>query len=384
MRAVLHTLLPRILTGVDAELAATLGPDFRSGGWHGRRLADLVRAGAELTLASAVAEQLVGPDSLGEFAASAQRHAADGLSAQVLRQVVVTGHAAALRTALADVDRTDRVALMALVSWAARLGPLIEQAEMAAFLDWHRQAGHGQQVRRETVRALLSGALLDVPAGTAYLVGLVAPAAGAGTAGTPGTAGTAGTDPEVGRIVAELLETTALVLPRPRYAVLLQPLPAPAPALLGRVAVPALDRLTVPVRVALAAGVVGELDTAYREAVRVWRLLRRHRYPAGRYDLFAVMAEHLVTADPDAADRLRVLAAPLADSPVLADTLRGWLQGGDLDRQQAAATLHVHPNTLDRRLRHIEELTGLSTRRPGDLWLLRLALSARPAGTVQT
>lgn len=377
MRAVLHTLIPRILTGVDAELAATLGPDFRAGGRHGRRLPDLVRAGAELSLASAVAEQLVGPDSLGEFAASARGHAADGLSAQVLRRVVVSGHAAALRAALADVDRTDRIALMSLVSWAARLGPLIEQTEMTAFLNWHRQSGHSQQVRRETVRALLRGTPLDLPAGTGYLVCLVAPAGGPDGPGT---------DPEVGRITAELLETTALVLPRRRYVVLLQPLAAQPPALLGRVAVPALDQLTGPVLVAVAAGVLGELDAAYREAVRVWRLLRRHRYPPGRYDLFAVIAEHLVAADPAAADRLRVLAAPLADSPVLADTLRGWLQGGDLDRQQAAATLHVHPNTLDRRLRHIEELTGLSTRRHADLWLLRLALSARPdraAGTVQ-
>jgi sugar diacid utilization regulator len=124
--------------------------------------------------------------------------------------------------------------------------------------------------------------------------------------------------------------------------------------------------------------VVGELDLAYRESVRVWRLLRRYRYPAGTYDLLSVIAEHLVAGDPATADRLRVLAAPLAEAPLLADTLRGWLQGGDLDRRGAAAALHVHPNTLDRRLRHIEELTGLSTRRHGDLWLLRLAMCAQP------
>ena len=140
---------------------------------------------------------------------------------------------------------------------------------------------------------------------------------------------------------------------------------------------PVLDQLTAATRVAVAAGVVGELDLAYRESVRVWRLLRRYRYPAGTYDLFSVIAEHLVAGDPATADRLRVLAAPLAESPLLADTLRGWLQGGALDRRGAAATLHVHPNTLDRRLRHIEELTGLSTRRHSDLWLLRLAMSTQ-------
>jgi hypothetical protein len=369
MRAVLQTLLPRILTGVDAELAATMGPDFRAAGRHGLRLFDLVRAGADLTLASAVDEQLVGEDSLGQFAESARLHADDGLSAQALRMIVVTSYTAALRSALAEAARSDRVALMPLVSWAARLGPLIEQTELAAFLDWHRQSGHTLQLRRDTVRALLSGAPLDVAAGTGYLVCLVAP---------PGSGPDA--DAELRRISDELLDSTALVLPRRHFVVLLHPLASTAadlPSLPSRVVVPVLDQLADPTRVAVAAGVVGELDLAYRESVRVWRLLRRHRYPAGRYDLFSVIAEHLVAGDPATADRLRVLAAPLAESPVLADTLRGWLRDADLDRRGAAATLHVHPNTLDRRLRHIEELTGLSTRRHGDLWLLRLAMSAQ-------
>jgi hypothetical protein len=365
MRAVLHSLLPRILTGVDAELAATMGPDFRADGRHGIRLFDLVRAGADLTLASAVAEQLVGQDSLGEFAESARLHAEDGLSAQALRLVVVNSYTAALRTALADATRTDRVALMSLVSWAARLGPLIEQTEMAAFLEWHRQSGHSRQLRRETVRALLSGTPVDAAAGGGYLVCLVAPAGGADA------------EAKLRRITDELLESTALLLPRRQFVVLLQPVAPDVPAQPSRVAVPALEQLTAGTRVAVAAGVVGELDLAYREAVRVWRLLRRHRYPAGRYDLFSVIAEQLVAGDPAAADRLRVLTAPLAGSPVLADTLRGWIRGRDLDRHGTAATLHVHPNTLDRRLRHIEELTGLSTRRHSDLWLLHLAISAQ-------
>lgn len=343
-----------------------MGPDFRADGRHGMRLFDLVRVGADLSLASAVAEQLVGQDSLGEFAESARLHAADGLSAQALRLVVVNGYTAALRTALADAARSDRVALMSLVSWAARLGPLIEQTEMAAFLEWHRQAGHSLLLRRDTVRALLSGAQPDVAAGAGYLVCLVAP---------PGSGPDA--DAELRRLTDELLESRALVLQRRHFVVLLQPVPADLPSLPSRVAVPVLDQLTAATRVAVAAGVVGELDLAYRESVRVWRLLRRHRYPAGRYDLFSVIGEQLVAGDPATADRLRVLAAPLAESPVLADTLRCWVQGRDLDRHGAAATLHVHPNTLDRRLRHIEELTGLSTRRHSDLWLLRLAVCAQ-------
>ena len=46
-----------------------------------------------------------------------------------------------------------------------------------------------------------------------------------------------------------------------------------------------------------------------------------------------------------------------------------------LDRRAAAEPLHVHPNTLDYRLRRIEELTALQFTDPGDL--MRMALAVR-------
>ena len=48
-----------------------------------------------------------------------------------------------------------------------------------------------------------------------------------------------------------------------------------------------------------------------------------------------------------------------------------------LDRRLAAERLHVHPNTLDYRLRQVQELTGLDVHRPEDLVLVMLALRQR-------
>jgi hypothetical protein len=57
----------------------------------------------------------------------------------------------------------------------------------------------------------------------------------------------------------------------------------------------------------------------------------------------------------------------------LVATLAAYL-GSNLDRQLAARRLHVHPNTLDYRLRQVRELAGLDVHRTDDLVLVALAL----------
>ena len=53
----------------------------------------------------------------------------------------------------------------------------------------------------------------------------------------------------------------------------------------------------------------------------------------------------------------------------------------DLDRRAAAGVLHLHPNTVQQRLRRLESLLGLRLSRPRDLLQLTAALSvARIAG----
>jgi DNA-binding PucR family transcriptional regulator len=94
------------------------------------------------------------------------------------------------------------------------------------------------------------------------------------------------------------------------------------------------------------------------------------------------LLELLLARAPDLGDRLagRVLG-PLEAyaerrSSDLLETLEAFLESG-LDRRQTAQRLHVHPNTLDYRLRRIAELTGLEPGRPRDLVLLELAIARR-------
>ncbi len=60
----------------------------------------------------------------------------------------------------------------------------------------------------------------------------------------------------------------------------------------------------------------------------------------------------------------------------LLTTLEAFLEAA-LDRRAAADALHVHPNTLDYRLRRIEELTGLQFADPDAVMLMALAIRRR-------
>jgi DNA-binding PucR family transcriptional regulator len=105
----------------------------------------------------------------------------------------------------------------------------------------------------------------------------------------------------------------------------------------------------------------------------------------GRVTPDAFLPELLVTGSP----RLAALIRERALGPLerysgrrgsdLLETLAAFVDC-DLDRRRCAERLAIHPNTLDYRLRRIEELTNLELRRPTDLTLVTLALAERRTG----
>lgn len=100
----------------------------------------------------------------------------------------------------------------------------------------------------------------------------------------------------------------------------------------------------------------------------------------GLYRLDDVLLEYQLTRPSEAREHLAALLAPLEDHPELLTTLRSYMDS-DLSRQQTARLLHVHPNTVDNRLRRIVALTGLDATRPADLARIGAALAARDAST---
>ncbi len=118
---------------------------------------------------------------------------------------------------------------------------------------------------------------------------------------------------------------------------------------------------------------------------RARRALDRHRPGAPVLDTETQLAELVLTADPDAlADLRAAVLRPLADvrpdvADRLAETLRSWLlhQGR---RDDVAADLHVHPQTVRYRMTQIRALFGDRLRDPAAVRDLVLALAGLPPG----
>ncbi len=125
-----------------------------------------------------------------------------------------------------------------------------------------------------------------------------------------------------------------------------------------------------------AARSADELATAAQQARDVLSIAERLGRPPGAYQLADVLLEYQLTRPTEALTALAALLDPLERNPDLLATLRAYLDC-DLDRRRTAAALHVHPNTLDYRLRRVVELTGLDPTTTRGLQLFGAALAAR-------
>jgi hypothetical protein len=122
-----------------------------------------------------------------------------------------------------------------------------------------------------------------------------------------------------------------------------------------------------------------DVPATVTQARDVLRLTQRLGLPTGGYLLRDVLLEYQLTRPSDAIPELCRLLDPLDRNPDLQRTLEVYLRN-DLDRRRTATALHVHPNTLDYRLRRVVDLTGLDPSTARGLQLLGAAVAARRLG----
>lgn len=136
------------------------------------------------------------------------------------------------------------------------------------------------------------------------------------------------------------------------------------------------DRAGAPVHAGAAAAACAALPGAARESAEVLGVVLAARRPPGAYQVADVLLEYQLSRPGAARRHLAGLLSALDGHPVLLETLRAYSDCG-FGRRRTAAALHIHPNTLDYRLRRITVLTGLDPARPADLLTLQAALVVR-------
>ncbi|RDI46441.1 PucR family transcriptional regulator [Nocardia mexicana] len=125
----------------------------------------------------------------------------------------------------------------------------------------------------------------------------------------------------------------------------------------------------------LVASGTDRIPAAAEEAHELLDLVRSIGRPPGLYRLADLAIEYQLTRPSPARDQLTAVIAPLGDFPELLDTLRAYIACG-LNRKAAGRRMHVHPNTIDYRLRRIATVTGLDLTTAEGILRARIALLA--------
>lgn len=118
-----------------------------------------------------------------------------------------------------------------------------------------------------------------------------------------------------------------------------------------------------------------QIPEATEQAHELLDLVRGIAKPAGLYELSDVAIEYQLTRPGPAREHLADVIAPLATHPELLETLRTYMATG-LNRKATGRRLHVHPNTIDYRLRRVGGLTDLDLTTAEGILRARIALLA--------
>lgn len=328
-------------------------------------------------------------DDLAAIRASAARRAGEQIPLDAVMAAYHVGGRVGWEAIVEEAHGQPEV-LGAAATWLLDYLRVVTSTVAGAYLDERIDiAGEERDARRALVEALLSGAPPEpvaaragVDLATAYVVLAlrVPPTADEQDASVdPGVAGRR----KVRRLelrLSEVFGANTLVLVNPSGGWVLVPG--------GRELLDDRESLHGRIEAAAGAGVIagagwrpslaGAAEAA-AEADDICRLVIEMGHPPGTYRLEDVVLDYLLTRPSRASTCLESVLAPLADGPDLITTLEAYFDA-DFDRRRTAAVLHVHPNTLDYRLRRVAQLTGLDPSTAPGLQLLGAALRVHRRG----
>ncbi|MEO3875724.1 helix-turn-helix domain-containing protein [Nonomuraea sp. B12E4] len=294
-----------------------------------------------------------------------EQRGVQGVSAASQRNALAVHAASTFREMSEAAGPNDLRDTMHMLDWLSRQGTVAQQAHTRGHLK-------GQQRRLSLVTRVrllatmllqddpMSGDLarsLAMPMADHYLVTVIRVA-------EPRPLMSNGTREQVARMLLDQ-HRVPLGWCDPEEFAALVPCRSPAPEdaaaaevhglTLGRDFAAAVGR---PCSLGTARGRVRALAEAAVLARKVSRVAPVERVPRRTYALADVFAELGASHTPQVDRWLREVARRLSDGPDLVMTLDDYYRN-DMNRLRTATSLHIHPRTLDYRLRRVRELTGI-------------------------
>ncbi|MFC9898297.1 PucR family transcriptional regulator [Nocardia sp. NPDC127579] len=379
---------------VRPHLPATITPDVMRQGVHGSEAARLPIASTTSSIIRACSELVIGlarhadaatsnpSTSLELFRHNAKAWAQQGISIAVVHRAIKQAIDEAIDSAAAEAPSANPRALIASTQRLLRVHAAITTAVSEIFVaETHADAGRPPRPLSAVAVSLTPGHRSAPPAGLeladTYAVLAVAITHATDDTDLPDPA-SAKTE-HLQRLRAALSEQTG----HRAFEIL--------GAHGGTILIPAtprtdaeLDNFVAELSVAaqtpiLAIVLYSDRDRVRDTADRAHELLdvaQRLRYPSRLYRFSDLALEFQLTRPGHANDGLASLIEPLEAHQDLLHTLQLFIDT-NLNRQQTAQLLDLHRNTIDYRLRRIEELTGHNPAQQGGIWHLRSALIVR-------
>ncbi|NEW26642.1 PucR family transcriptional regulator [Nocardia cyriacigeorgica] len=132
----------------------------------------------------------------------------------------------------------------------------------------------------------------------------------------------------------------------------------------------------VPITATVVHAQVTDIPAGTEHAHGLLDMVRRLEMTGVLHRFADLALEYQLTRPGPGRAFLAGLLDPIDEFPELLETLARYVATG-LNRRLTARALHVHPNTVDSRLKRIAALTGFETAPSNGLWHLRSALVAR-------
>jgi hypothetical protein len=372
-----HKLLAPIIARLDrAEVARQMVDSFRAEipGYQRlptavveRQIVGIARSNVELCFDTISQGCSPSAAELEPFRASARERATEGMPLEDLLHAYRLGGRLGWRAITAAATADEQMTLVAAAELVMRYVDDVSAAVAQAYLEERQQLVSEEE---RAVRDLFEALIGDLPLEPRLLRLAerrnfeLAPAYHPFVARIPGSSGRRHAD-----LAARLRADGVLALTE-------------GDRIAGLLTAAARQRIHLPAEMAVVGepAARGELAAAIDEVRLVAELAERQglsgTIPAQRFAL-----ELLLTAAPRHGRAIADhVLAPLGEDGARGGELLATLEAfvdHDLDRRKTAAELHIHPNTLDYRLRRVRELSGLDLRRPPAVALVVLALRWR-------